>query len=85
MPLQIDDTGKMEEGESLMRMAKDEESGQLSLLLSLLLLGFSCLGSLAITLVVLDVLIVDGESLINLGPESSLILDTVLRLVDALR
>lgn len=84
MPLQIDNTGNVYgEGESLIRKAKGEESGQLSLLLSLLLLGISGFSSIAFALVVLDVLIVDGKGLINLCPESSLILNTVAKLVDA--
>jgi hypothetical protein len=68
--------------EVLMQMAKDQESGQLSLLLGLLLLGVSSLCSITFSLVVLHILIIHGKGFVNLCPESSLILDTVVRLVD---
>jgi hypothetical protein len=61
-----------------------EKSGQLSLLFSLVvirLLRFNSLTSFVAALV-LYVLIVDGKSLIDLGSESRLVLDTVVKLVD---
>lgn len=59
---------------------KGDESGQLSLLLSLFLLRISTLG-LAITLVVLDILVVNRQGLINLGAKSAVIFDAVQDLV----
>jgi len=54
-----------------------EKSGQLSLLFSFLaLLSLSTLALSICTLVVLHVLVVDVESLVNLGTESRIILNT---------
>jgi len=53
-----------------------EKSGSLGLLLgllSLLLLGFTTLRTLS-----LQVLVVDGESLVNLGAQSGIVLETVV-------
>tara|TARA_R110002060_G_scaffold7265_5_gene11113 strand:- start:281 stop:496 length:216 start_codon:yes stop_codon:yes gene_type:complete len=60
-----------------MQSAKIEESGQLSLLLGLLLLGVSRLSSL-FALVVLDVFVVNSKSFVNFCPESSIILNTTM-------
>lgn len=59
------------------------ESGQLSLLICLFLL-LCLLGSLAafsfaLTSLVLDVLIVDIESLVDFGSQSSIVLDAIKR------
>ncbi len=60
-----------------MQSAKIEESGQLSLLLGLLLLGVFRLSSL-FALVVLDVFVVNSKSFVNFCPESSIILNTTM-------
>jgi hypothetical protein len=58
-----------------------EESGQLSLLLGgFLLSSISALKSF-VRLVVFDVFIINGESLINLGPKSRFIFATIGRSV----
>lgn len=50
-----------------MGMSLKEEIGQLSLLFRFLLLDLSALSNILTALVVLDILIINGESLVNLG------------------
>lgn len=51
-------------------MSKSEKIGQLSLLLGFLLFRISSISSILAALVILDVLIVNGKSLVNLGTKS---------------